>query len=115
MLLFRENLQAATFLQLRTIFVYEIIFVCIFVDETATLASALLYVGPCSLPHPPYTGTPMADNKILADATVAIVTTEPAVRSGEALLDEDVLRQAGVTDFGHYACEPGATPLPIPW
>ncbi len=52
---------------------------------------------------------------IVADATVAIVKTDPAQRTGQALLDEDVLREAGVTDFSGYACVPGATPLRIPW
>jgi len=52
---------------------------------------------------------------VLADATVAIVTTEPRERTGEALLDEDVLRAAGVTDFDGYACVPGTRPKRIPW
>jgi citronellol/citronellal dehydrogenase len=52
---------------------------------------------------------------ILADATVAVVTTPPAARTGQALLDEDVLREAGVTDFDRYACVPGTTPMRIPW
>ena len=52
---------------------------------------------------------------ILADATVAIVTTEPSERSGETLIDEDVLRAAGVTDFNDYACVAGSTPRRIPW
>lgn len=53
--------------------------------------------------------------EILADATVAIVTSEPSSRTGETLIDEDVLRDAGVTDFDSYACVAGATPQRIPW
>ena len=52
---------------------------------------------------------------IMADAALAIVRTDPAERTGQALLDEDVLRAAGVTDFDHYACVQGATPKRIPW
>lgn len=52
---------------------------------------------------------------IIADAVVAICTTEPSKRTGQALLDEDVLRDAGVTDFSPYACVPGSEPARIPW
>jgi citronellol/citronellal dehydrogenase len=52
---------------------------------------------------------------ILADATLAIVSKDPSSRSGEALLDEDVLRADGVTDFSKYACVPGHEPLKIDW
>lgn len=62
-------------------------------------------------------GTPDMWRKadILADAAVAICTTPPAERTGEELLDEDVLRAVGVTDLSGYACVPGATPVAIPW
>jgi len=52
---------------------------------------------------------------ILADATVAIVTTPPSERTGQTLIDEDVLRAAGVVDFAPYACVPGSIPRRIPW
>lgn len=52
---------------------------------------------------------------ILADAVYAIVSQEPLARTGQALLDEDVLREAGVTDFDSYACVPGSTPARITW
>ncbi len=52
---------------------------------------------------------------ILADATVAIVESDPQRFSGRALLDEEVLREVGVTDFSKYACVPGTNPPPIPW
>jgi citronellol/citronellal dehydrogenase len=52
---------------------------------------------------------------ILADATIALVTQDPSKRSGQALLDEDVLRGVGVTDFSKYACVPGTQPPAIPW
>lgn len=52
---------------------------------------------------------------ILADATFAIVSKEPRTYTGQALLDEDVLRAEGVTDFSPYSCVPGATPARIVW
>lgn len=52
---------------------------------------------------------------IIADATLAIVTNEPLRFSGRALLDEEVLRETGTTNFDKYACVPGSTPMPIPW
>jgi citronellol/citronellal dehydrogenase len=48
---------------------------------------------------------------ILADATLALVTKDPSVRSGKAWIDEDVLRLEGVTDFEKYNCVPDGTPL----
>lgn len=53
--------------------------------------------------------------EILADATIALVTKEPSVRTGQAWLDEDVLRAEGITDLDRYACVPGTNPPPIPW
>lgn len=52
---------------------------------------------------------------ILADATIALVTKEPSLRTGQAWMDEDVLRAEGITDFGKYDCVPGSNPPPIPW
>jgi citronellol/citronellal dehydrogenase len=61
-------------------------------------------------------GTPDMWRKadIIADATLAIVTADPKKRTGRALSDEEVLREEGVTDFGHYACVPGSEPVVIP-
>jgi citronellol/citronellal dehydrogenase len=57
-------------------------------------------------------GTPELWRKpeILADATLALVTRRPGEVSGKALLDEDVLRSEGVTDFSKYQCVPGSEP-----
>lgn len=52
---------------------------------------------------------------ILADATLALVARSPSLSSGKAWLDEDILREVGVTDFAKYACVPGSEPLAIPW
>jgi citronellol/citronellal dehydrogenase len=49
---------------------------------------------------------------IMADAAHAILTTRSRERTGKFLLDEDVLREAGVTDFRRYAVDPSQTPLP---
>lgn len=51
---------------------------------------------------------------IVADAVVAIVSKRPSRRTGQVLIDEDVLREEGVTDFSHYSCIPGTTPMKLP-
>jgi citronellol/citronellal dehydrogenase len=50
--------------------------------------------------------------EIMADAAYAIVTTEQLALTGQALIDEDVLRARGTTDFARYLAVPGADPLP---
>ncbi|MBI3724253.1 SDR family oxidoreductase [bacterium] len=55
----------------------------------------------------------MAD--IVVDATLAILEKSPFLRTGKALLDEEVLREEGITDFSRYACVPGTEPKPILW
>jgi citronellol/citronellal dehydrogenase len=47
---------------------------------------------------------------IMADAAYAILTRDSRAGSGQFLIDEDVLRAAGVSDFEQYAVSPG-TPL----
>jgi citronellol/citronellal dehydrogenase len=44
---------------------------------------------------------------IMADAAHAILTTPSRDRTGQFLIDEKVLRDAGVTDFDAYAVKPG--------
>jgi citronellol/citronellal dehydrogenase len=53
--------------------------------------------------------------EIMADATFELVRHRPARYTGQALLDEQVLRDAGVTDFSSYACVPGAEPAELTW
>jgi len=50
--------------------------------------------------------------EILADAAHAVLTTPSRQRTGQFLIDDDVLRQAGVTDLSRYAVKPGAPLLP---
>ena len=45
--------------------------------------------------------------EIYADAAYAVLTTPARERTGEQLIVEDVLEQAGVTDFSGYAAVPG--------
>jgi len=45
--------------------------------------------------------------EILADAAHAILTTPSRQRTGRFYIDEEVLREAGVTDLSVYAVEPG--------
>jgi citronellol/citronellal dehydrogenase len=50
--------------------------------------------------------------EIVADAAHAILIREAKGFSGRFLIDEDVLREAGVSDFDRYAVEPGQPLLP---
>lgn len=49
--------------------------------------------------------------EIMADATFEIVTTRGLALTGRAVLDEEILRERGRTDFGHYAATPGNTDI----
>jgi citronellol/citronellal dehydrogenase len=49
---------------------------------------------------------------IMADAAHVILTTPSRERSGQFLIDEDVLRASGVTGFERYAVKPGMELLP---
>ena len=44
--------------------------------------------------------------EIIADA-VAYILQQPATYTGQTLIDEDVLKQAGITDLSSYAINPG--------
>jgi citronellol/citronellal dehydrogenase len=50
--------------------------------------------------------------EIVADAAHAILVRDPRGCTGNFFLDEDVLREAGVTDFARYAIEPGQPLMP---
>lgn len=50
---------------------------------------------------------------ILADATVALLSRDPATSTFRAWLDEEVLAEAGITDFARYQCVPGHEPGPL--
>lgn len=71
-------------------------------------SAATIYLG---------AGTPENWRKpeILSDATLALVTKDPSLRTGRAWLDEELLRLEGISDFDHYACVPGTKPMEIPW
>lgn len=47
---------------------------------------------------------------ILADATVALLNKEPTACTGQALIDEDFLRENGVSDFTRYRADPNTEP-----
>ncbi|NUS39241.1 MAG: NAD(P)-dependent oxidoreductase [Lysobacter sp.] len=49
---------------------------------------------------------------IVADAAHAILVRPARERTGAFLIDEDVLREAGVTDFSRYAVDPAQPVLP---
>jgi citronellol/citronellal dehydrogenase len=48
--------------------------------------------------------------EIVADAMMKIFVKEPRSFTGQALIDEDLLRAEGVTDFARYRCDPSAEP-----
>jgi citronellol/citronellal dehydrogenase len=50
--------------------------------------------------------------EIMADAACAIVTRDSRQCTGHFFLDEEVLAEAGVTDFDRYAVTPGGELLP---
>jgi citronellol/citronellal dehydrogenase len=50
-------------------------------------------------------------SEIMADAAYAILTSESVTTTGNFFIDEEVLRKAGVTDFGRYAVVPGSREL----
>lgn len=50
--------------------------------------------------------------QIVADAAHAVLVRDAGGFAGNFLIDEDVLREAGETDFGKYAVEPGQPLLP---
>ena len=54
--------------------------------------------------------------EIVADAAHAVLVRAGASFNGQFLIDEDVLRDAGVTDFARYAVDPdaGAAARPVP-
>lgn len=62
-------------------------------------------------------GTPKHWRKaeIMADAVYEIVRRPPASLTGRALIDEEVLREAGITDFSVYNCTPDGEPMEISW
>lgn len=49
--------------------------------------------------------------EIVADALHAVVTRNPAECSGNFFIDEDVMKEEGVTDLESYATEPGVAPM----
>ena len=50
--------------------------------------------------------------EIVADAAHAILVRDPRTCTGRFFIDEEALREAGVTDFSRYAVEPGQPLLP---
>lgn len=50
--------------------------------------------------------------EIMADAAHVILTRSSQECTGNFFIDEDLLRQEGITDFNRYLVTPGVTPLP---
>jgi len=62
-------------------------------------------------------GTPKQWRKadIMADAVYEIVRREPSTCTGRAWIDEQILHEAGITDFSIYNCTPDGEPMEIVW
>ncbi|XP_058444505.1 hydroxysteroid dehydrogenase-like protein 2 isoform X2 [Malaya genurostris] len=45
--------------------------------------------------------------EVMGDSAYAILCRDPRTCTGNFFIDEDVLRQEGVSDFGEYSCIPG--------
>ncbi|MFC6726500.1 short chain dehydrogenase, partial [Halobium palmae] len=50
--------------------------------------------------------------EVVADATLELLSRDPDSFTGNAVYDEDVLREAGVDDFSEYAVVEGTEPGP---
>ena len=66
-----------------------------------TIATAALQIIPGAQPEAGRTP------EIMADAAHRVLTTDSRALTGRFLIDEDVLREAGITDFTRYAVNPG--------
>ena len=49
--------------------------------------------------------------EIMADAAYEILQRDSKTTTGNFFVDEDVLREAGITDFDHYSVVPGTKDL----
>ena len=49
---------------------------------------------------------------IMSDAAHVILTRDPKTTNGNFFVDEDILREEGVTDFDKYAIKPGVELAP---
>lgn len=45
--------------------------------------------------------------EIMGDAVYALICKDSRSITGKFLVDEDILREEGITDFTQYACDPG--------
>jgi len=72
------------------------------------IATAALAMIPGARDHLDRTRQP----SIMADAAYAILTRDARTTTGHFFIDDDVLREAGVTDFSRYAVKPGMSLLP---
>lgn len=72
--------------------------------KTAIATSAILNMAGGKL-----LGARSRQPEIMADACYEIITRDAKQCTGNFFVDEEVLRHQGVTDFTHYACQPGAS------
>lgn len=49
--------------------------------------------------------------EIVADAVYALLCKDSKSITGQFIIDEDLLKSEGITDFTDYACNPGNIPI----
>ena len=54
------------------------------------------------------------NEEIMADAAYAILCKDPKLTTGNFFIDDDIVREAGVTDLTQYACVPANADKLIP-
>ena len=54
----------------------------------------------------------MRTPEIVADAAHAVLTRDARATTGQCFIDEEVLAEAGTSDFSRYAVKPGTELLP---
>ena len=74
--------------------------------RTVIATAALAMLGPLADPNK------CRKPAILADAAHAVLTTPSGEMTGRFVIDEEILKERGVTDFDPYAVEPGQPLLP---
>ena len=52
---------------------------------------------------------------IMADAVYSVISKESKSITGQFLIDEEILKKEGISDFTQYACNPGECSSLIPF
>ena len=94
------------FCYLIVVVVVVIMFLILFLLPSARLPTAIITAAMKMLAGDD-AGKKCRTPEIMADAAYVVLTRDSRSRTGEFLIDEDVLRDVGVTDFEEYSFVPG--------